>query len=490
MAALRPLVALHVLPERSQLRLGDLPGAQQRLLLTEQKPGPLQVGHRGLHRLLVERVGGRDRVGGGGEILGVDNARLQEIPPTAIRGGEIIHLARRHGGFRGVLAPIADGNEPRSQLIGRIARPEVALQGGVRRRQIGGIQQGRDEREGHPLTRFGRQRWITQQFPVSRGCRHGKSILERCVGPPLRQDPVPRHHLRGGALADERARARHLGESVANQERQKEQEEARRLHHREQGLQRAVRNPTGKPAVAGQPPPPPGPGEIIAPPCNGKLLANPERMPQPARRRFKLLHPMIAVLIVLGVLLLVAIVLGLWVAGIYNSLVTLRNRFKNAFAQIDVQLKRRYDLIPNLVEVAKGYMKHESGTLEAVIKARNVAYTASQAAAANPADAGAVKNLLSAETGLAGAMSRLMVVSEQYPDLKANQNMMQLTEEMTSTENKISFARQAYNDSVMTYNTARESFPTNILAGMFNFAEAQLFQIENAAERAAPQVKF
>jgi LemA protein len=199
---------------------------------------------------------------------------------------------------------------------------------------------------------------------------------------------------------------------------------------------------------------------------------------------------MSAVLIVLGVLLLIAIVLGLWVAGIYNSLVALRNRFKNAFAQIDVQLKRRYDLIPNLVEVAKGYMKHESGTLEAVIKARNVAYTASQAAAANPADAGAVKNLLGAESGLAGAMSRLMVVSEQYPDLKANQNMMQLTEEMTSTENKISFARQAYNDSVMTYNTTRESFPTNVLAGMFNFAEAQLFQIEDAAERAAPKVSF
>ncbi len=199
---------------------------------------------------------------------------------------------------------------------------------------------------------------------------------------------------------------------------------------------------------------------------------------------------MSAVLIVLGVLLLIAIVLGLWVAGIYNSLVALRNRFKNAFAQIDVQLKRRYDLIPNLVEVAKGYMKHESGTLEAVIKARNVAYTASQAAAANPADAGAVKNLLSAESGLTGAMSRLMVVSEQYPDLKANQNMMQLTEEMTSTENKISFARQAYNDSVMTYNTTRESFPTNVLAGMFNFTEAQLFQIEDAAERAAPKVSF
>ena len=199
---------------------------------------------------------------------------------------------------------------------------------------------------------------------------------------------------------------------------------------------------------------------------------------------------MSAVLIVLGVLLLVVIVLGLWVAGIYNSLVSLRNRFKNAFAQIDVQLKRRYDLIPNLVEVAKGYMKHESGTLEAVIKARNVAYAASQTAAANPADAGAMKNLLGAESGLAGAMSRLMVVSEQYPDLKANQNMMQLTEEMTSTENKISFARQAYNDSVMSYNTTRESFPTNVLAGMFNFTEAQLFQIEDAAERAAPKVSF
>jgi LemA protein len=199
---------------------------------------------------------------------------------------------------------------------------------------------------------------------------------------------------------------------------------------------------------------------------------------------------MSAVLIVLGVLLVVVIIVGLWLAGIYNSLVSLRNRFKNAFAQIDVQLKRRYDLIPNLVEVAKGYMKHESGTLEAVIKARNVAYTASQNAASNPADAAAVKNLVSAESGLAGAMSRLMVVSEQYPDLKANQNMMQLTEEMTSTENKISFARQAYNDSVMTYNTRRESFPTNILAGMFNFSEAQLFQIEDAAERAAPKVSF
>ena len=195
-------------------------------------------------------------------------------------------------------------------------------------------------------------------------------------------------------------------------------------------------------------------------------------------------------LIILGSVLVIAIIGTLWVAGIYNTLVSLRNRFKNAFAQIDVQLKRRYDLIPNLVEVAKGYMNHESGTLEAVIAARNTAYAASKNAAANPADAGAMKGLLSAESGLAGAMSRLMVVSEQYPDLKANQNMMQLTEEMTSTENKISFARQAYNDSVMTYNTSRESFPTNLLAGLFNFTEAQLFQIENAAERAVPQVKF
>lgn len=195
-------------------------------------------------------------------------------------------------------------------------------------------------------------------------------------------------------------------------------------------------------------------------------------------------------LIALLVLAALAAILFFWIAGSYNALVTLRNRFKNAFAQIDVQLKRRYDLIPNLVETAKGYMKHERETLEAVIKARNIAYTAAQGAAANPADAGAMKNLLGAEAGLGGALSRLMVVMEQYPDLKANQNMMQLTEELTSTENKISFARQAYNDAVTVYNTKREVFPTNLIAGMFNFAEAQLFQVDNAAERAAPQVKF
>ncbi len=199
---------------------------------------------------------------------------------------------------------------------------------------------------------------------------------------------------------------------------------------------------------------------------------------------------MIPTLIVLGVLFLIVVVLGLWITGIYNSLVALRNRFKNAYAQIDVQLKRRYDLIPNLVETAKGYMKHESSTLEAVIKARNIAAAAAQTAAANPADGNAMKGLLSAEAGLGGALSRLMVVSEQYPDLKANQNMMQLTEELTSTENKVSFARQAYNDSVMTYNTTREVFPNVIFAGMFGFLPAELFKIEDPTERNAPKVSF
>ena len=199
------------------------------------------------------------------------------------------------------------------------------------------------------------------------------------------------------------------------------------------------------------------------------------------------MSPIIITLVVLGAIAAFAI---MWAAGIYNSLVTLRNRFKNAFAQIDVQLKRRYDLIPNLVETAKGYMKHERETLEAVIKARNIAAAAAQAVAANPADANAMKGLVSAEGGLSGALSRLMVVSEQYPDLKANQNMMQLTEELTSTENKIAFARQAYNDSVMGYNNAREVFPNVIFAGMFGFLPAELFKIEDPAERNAPKVSF
>ena len=199
---------------------------------------------------------------------------------------------------------------------------------------------------------------------------------------------------------------------------------------------------------------------------------------------------MTPLVITLIVLVGLALFLVMLVAGKYNLLVALRNRFKNAYAQIDVQLKRRYDLIPNLVEVAKGYIKHERETLEAVIKARNIAYTASQSAASNPGDGAAVKSLMSAEAGLAGAMSRLMVVSEQYPDLKANQNMMQLTEELTSTENKVSFARQAYNDSVMGYNTAREVFPNNIIAGMFNFAPAELFVVDKPEQRDAPKVSF
>ena len=195
-------------------------------------------------------------------------------------------------------------------------------------------------------------------------------------------------------------------------------------------------------------------------------------------------------LVVLGALLLFAAIVVFWIVGIYNGLVGLRNRLKNAFSQIDVQLKRRYELIPNLVETAQGYLKHERETLEAVIKARNIAQAAAQSVATNPADAGTMKSLVTAEAGLAGALSRLMVVAEQYPDLKANQNMMQLTEELTSTENKVAFARQAYNDNVMTYNTTREVFPNVVLAGLFGFHPAEAFRIEEAAVRNAPKVSF
>jgi len=198
----------------------------------------------------------------------------------------------------------------------------------------------------------------------------------------------------------------------------------------------------------------------------------------------------IGAIAVLALLLLFIIIVAFAAIGVYNKLVTMRNRYKNAYAQIDVQLKRRYDLIPNLVETAKGYMAHERGTLQAVTEARNIAYEASKTAAANPGDSSAIKNLASAETGLGGTLSRLMMVSEQYPDLKANQNMMQLTEELTSTENKISFARQAYNDSVMTYNTDREVFPSNLIAGMFNFGAAELFVVDKPEQKDAPKVSF
>jgi len=190
------------------------------------------------------------------------------------------------------------------------------------------------------------------------------------------------------------------------------------------------------------------------------------------------------------VVLAIAAVLLLYIVGIYNRLISLRNQFKNAFAQIDVQLKRRYDLIPNLVETAKGYIKHERGTLEAVTAARNQASSAVQKAAANPADAGAIQGLMGAEAVLTGALGRLFAVVEAYPDLKANQTMGQLMEELTSTENKVSFARQAYNDVVMSYNIARETFPAVVVANLFGFTLAQLFEITAAQEREAPKVNF
>jgi len=197
--------------------------------------------------------------------------------------------------------------------------------------------------------------------------------------------------------------------------------------------------------------------------------------------------PIIITLVVLGV---IALLLVMWAVGVYNNLVTLRNRFKNAFAQIDVQLKRRFDLIPNLVETAKGYLAHERGTLEAVIQARNTAVSAQAKAAADPGDAGAVRGLIAADAALTGGLGKFFALAEAYPQLKADANMRQLTEELTSTENKVAFARQAYNDAVMGYNTARELFPAVIIANFANFQPAQLYEIENAAERQAPVVKF
>jgi LemA protein len=193
-----------------------------------------------------------------------------------------------------------------------------------------------------------------------------------------------------------------------------------------------------------------------------------------------------------GVLIFVGIlvVLALACIVIYNNLITLRNRFKNAYSQIDVQLKRRYDLIPNLVETAKGYLKHERETLELVIKARNQASSANEKAAANPGDPGAIKGLIGAENALTGMLGRLFALAEAYPDLKANQTMSQLMEELSSTENKIAFARQAYNDAVTAYNIGREKFPNVILAGMFGFNEAILFEVSAPEEREAVKVSF
>ena len=191
----------------------------------------------------------------------------------------------------------------------------------------------------------------------------------------------------------------------------------------------------------------------------------------------------------LGLLVLLVIIV-FFVIGIYNRLVKLRNRFQNAFAQIDVQLKRRYDLIPNLVETAKGYLKHERETLENVIKARNDAYAAAEVAARNPGDPTAMKGLMGAESALGGMLVNVRALAEQYPDLKANQTMSQLMEELTSTENKISFARQAFNDGVTMYNTARETFPANLFASGFGFKPALLFEVQDAAVRETPKVSF
>jgi LemA protein len=193
------------------------------------------------------------------------------------------------------------------------------------------------------------------------------------------------------------------------------------------------------------------------------------------------------------ILLAIVVVIGFWGVGIYNGLVTARNAFKNAFAQIDVQLQRRFDLIPNLVEVAKKYMAHERETLEAVIAARSAAQAGLAAAKANPGDAEAMAQLAATQGQLSAGLGRLMMVAEAYPDLKANQNMMQLTEELTSTENKVAFARQAFNDAVMSYNNKREVFPSSIFAGMFNFAAASLLDIpadKQSEVRAAPKVEF
>ena len=194
--------------------------------------------------------------------------------------------------------------------------------------------------------------------------------------------------------------------------------------------------------------------------------------------------------LIVGFVVGFVLLLVIFVVGIFNGLVGLRNRVKNAYAQIDVQLKRRYDLIPNLVDTAKGYMKHESETLEAVINARNQAVSAASAASKDPTAAGAIAGVAGADGALTGALGKLMVVMEAYPDLKANENMMQVQEELTSTENRVAFSRQAYNDAVMSYNNKREMFPSNIVAGMFGFTVAQSWELDDEAARDVPKVNF
>jgi LemA protein len=200
--------------------------------------------------------------------------------------------------------------------------------------------------------------------------------------------------------------------------------------------------------------------------------------------------PSRSVLVEYVIVLVVLVLLILWAAQMYNRLVNLRNRVRNAFSQIDVQLTRRYDLIPNLVEAVKGYMSHERNTLEAVIQARNSAVSGLRQAAADPTDPEAIKALAAAETTLGGTLGRLFALAESYPNLKANENMIQFQEELSSTENKVAFARQAFNDSVMTYNNACQSVPTNMMAGMFNFKLAEFLEIKEPEKREAPKVSF
>jgi LemA protein len=197
---------------------------------------------------------------------------------------------------------------------------------------------------------------------------------------------------------------------------------------------------------------------------------------------------MSTILVILAIA--VPVILVIFVIGLYNGLVQLRNRYKNAFSQIDVQLKRRHDLIPNLVETAKAFMKHERETLEAVIQARNQAESARQRAGANLGDATAMQGLAQAESGLGGMMGKLFALSESYPELRSNQNMLQLQEELTSTESKVAFARQSYNDSVMHFNNKIEMFPSNLLAGMFGFVPATLFEVADDKEREVVKVSF
>lgn len=190
------------------------------------------------------------------------------------------------------------------------------------------------------------------------------------------------------------------------------------------------------------------------------------------------------------IILVILALIVFWVIQMYNRLVTLRNRVRNSFSQIDVQLTRRYDLIPNLVEAVKGYMAHEKGTLEAVIQARNAAVSGLKNAAADPTNAESIKELAAAEATLGGTLGRLFALAEAYPDLKANQNMMQFQEELSTTENKVAFARQAFNDAVMTYNNACESVPTNFVAGMFSFEKGEFLEIKEPEKREAPKVSF